>query len=120
MDDTIFLQGLEARAIIGLADWERTTRQTIQIDLEMACDADAAAREDDVDKTVNYRSVAKAVLAHAESSRYRLVETLAVRIADLIREDFRVPWVRVRVRKPGAIRFSQDVGIVIERGRRDP
>ncbi len=68
---------------------------------------------------VNYRSVAKAVLKHTEQGGYFLVETLAVRLAELIMADYGVPWVRIRIRKPGAVRFSSEVGIEIERGSRD-
>ena len=118
MQDTVFVRDLEVRAIIGIHDWERENLQTILIDLDMACDASAAAAEEDIEKAVNYRSVAKAVLKHTEEGRYYLVETLAVRLAELIRGEFGVPWVRVRVRKPGAVRFSREVGIEIERGAR--
>jgi dihydroneopterin aldolase len=116
--DTVFVRGLEARAIIGIEDWERRERQTLRIDLDLACDAAAAARDDSIEHAVNYRSVAKAVLAHVEGSAYHLVETLAERLAELVRSEFGVPWVRVRVRKPGAVRFSREVGVVIERGDR--
>jgi dihydroneopterin aldolase len=119
MRDTIHLQALEARGIIGIHDWEREKPQTIRIDLEMACDAALAAEEDDIDKAVNYRSVAKAILQHIEENAYNLVETLAERLAEMIRRDFGVPWLRIRVSKPGAVRFSESVGIEIERGRRD-
>ena len=87
------------RAIIGINDWERRELQTILIDLDMACDARAAAADEDIAKAVNYRSVAKAVMTHTEEGRYFLVETLAERLAELIQRDFSVPWVRVRVRK---------------------
>lgn len=119
MRDTVFVRDLEARAIIGINDWEREKRQTLIIDLDIACDARAAAEEDDIERAVNYRSVAKRVLAHVEESTYFLVETLAERIAGMLRKEFGAPWVRVRVRKPGAVRFSREVGVEIERGSRD-
>ena len=118
MRDTIILEGLEARGVIGVEDWERKQPQTIRIDVEMACDADRPAASDDIAETINYRAVAKAILAHIDENAYHLVETLAVRLANMIREEHGVPWVRVRVTKPGAIRFSQNVGIVVERGAR--
>ena len=118
MQDTVFVRDLEIRAIIGINDWERRELQTILIDLDMACDARAAAAGEDIDKAVNYRSVSKAVMALTLEGKFLLVETLAERIAALIRDEFGVPWVRVRVRKPGAVRFSREVGIEIERGSR--
>ena len=118
MSDRVFVRDLEISAIIGINDWEREQKQTLLIDLDMACDARAAAAEDDIEKAVNYRSVTKAVLAHVQQSSYFLVETLAERLAHMIRTDFDVSWVRVRVRKPGAVRFSREVGVEISRGER--
>ena len=118
MQDTIFIRGLEARAILGVNDWERVEPQTVLLDLEMACDASVPAEEDDLEKAINYRSVAKAVLGHVEASSYFLIETLAERVAELVLREFPVPWVRLRVTKPGAVRFSREVGVLIERGKR--
>jgi dihydroneopterin aldolase len=117
--DVIFIRGLEARAILGVNDWERVEAQEVVLDLELACDAAVAAEEDDLERAVNYRTVAKAVLAHVEASSYFLIETLAERVAELVLRDFDVPWTRVRVTKPGAVRFSREVGVEIERGSRE-
>lgn len=119
MTDIIFVRGLEARGIIGIEPWERKKKQTIRLDIEMACDARLAAEEDDIEKTVNYRAVSKAVLSHIEENPYLLVETLAERLTAMIRADFNVSWVRLCVSKPGAVRFSEDVGIIVERGTRE-
>ena len=119
MHDTVFIKDLEVRAIIGIEDWERTKPQVIAIDVDMACDAAAAAVDDDIDKAVNYRSVAKAIEKLTIEGKFLLVETLAERIAALVRGDFGVPWVRVRVRKPGAVRFSREVGVEVVRGSRN-
>lgn len=119
MRDTIFLKGLEARGIIGLNDWEREKPQTIRIDLEMACDAAAAAAEDDIEKTINYRGVAKAIFQYIDEHQPLLIETLAHRLAEMILRDHGVTWIRLRASKPGAIRFSEDVGIEVVRGRRE-
>ena len=119
MKDTIFVRGLEARGIIGIEDWERRKPQTIRIDVDLACDVRLAAADDDIGKTVNYRAVSKAILAHIEANAYYLVETLAERLAAMIRRDYDVSWVRLRISKPGAVRFSDEVGVVIERGDRE-
>jgi dihydroneopterin aldolase len=118
MRDTVFVTGLEARTILGVNDWERRERQTVVVDLEMACDATRPAREDDLREALDYRTAAKAVLALVESSSFFLVETLAERIAELILLEFPTPWVRVRVAKPGAVRFSREVGVEVVRGSR--
>jgi dihydroneopterin aldolase len=116
--DLLFVRGIEARALIGVDAWERQGPQTVLIDLEFGCDAARAARRDDVEDAVNYRTVAKTALAFAESSRVRLVETLAERLAERLMSECALPWVRVRVAKPGAVRFSRECGVEIERGRR--
>ncbi len=118
MRDTIFLQGLEARGIVGIEAWERKKPQTIRVTLEMACDADAAATADDIEKALNYKTIAKRILQHIEESSYFLIETLAVRLAEIVQRDFGVTWLRLRVSKPGAVRFSENVGIEIVRGER--
>jgi len=118
MKDTIFLTGLEARGIIGVQAWERKKPQTIRVSLEMACDAGPAAADDDFEKALDYRAVAKRILEHVEKSSYHLVETLAVRLAEMIRAEFGVTWIRLRVSKPGAVRFSENVGIEVVRGER--
>ena len=114
--DKIFLDELKIDTIIGIWDWERKIRQTVIIDLEMSADIARAAASDSVEDTLNYKSVAKRVQQFVGDSRFQLVETLAERIAGIIRDEFDVAWVKVRVHKPGAIRGSKDVGIEIERG----
>jgi dihydroneopterin aldolase len=116
--DIIFLRDMRVEAVIGIWEWERKIRQTISIDLEMAADIRKAAASDTVEDTLNYKSVAKRVQQFVGDSSYQLVETLAEKIAALIIDEFAVPWVRVRVNKPGAIRGARDVGILIERGTR--
>jgi dihydroneopterin aldolase len=116
--DIIFLDELKVDTIIGIWDWERRIRQTVIIDLEMSADIAKAAATDDVADTLNYKSVAKRVQTFVADSSFQLVETLAERIAAIIREEFEVAWVKVRVNKPGAIRGSKAVGVLIERGER--
>ncbi len=114
--DRIFISALAAEAVIGISDWERGVRQRIEIDLEMWKDLGAAAKSDAIEDTLNYKSVAKRVLAFVEGSEFRLVEALAGGIARIVTEEFGVTRVRVTVHKPGAIRHSRDVGVVVERG----
>ena len=117
--DRIFLHGLTAECIIGFIDWERRVRQTVVLDIELPVDCRQAALTDEVADTLDYKKVAKRVLAFIESSEFKLVETLAHRVALLILEEFGVEWVRISLNKPGAIRSSRDVGVVIERTRAD-
>jgi len=119
MSDRIFLRELKAEAIIGIYDWERRVRQTVSVDVEMPGDVRRAAASDRIEDTLNYKLVAKKVLAFIEASQYHLVETLVEEIAQLILREFALEWVKVSLSKPGAIRGSRDVGVTIERSRAD-
>ena len=119
MGDRIFLRDLKTETIIGIYDWERKIRQTVSFDLEFPADVRRAAKTDSIEDTLDYKSVAKRVLAFVEASEYGLVETLAENVAQLILRDFTVEWVKVTVNKPGAVRGSRDVGVMIERSRAD-
>lgn len=114
--DKVFLRELKVETVIGIWDWERHVTQTVSIDLEMATDVRRAASSDAIDDALNYKDVAKRIIAHVQGSSFQLVETLAESIARIIVVEFGVPWVRVSVAKPGAIEGARDVGIVIERG----
>ena len=118
--DVLYLHDLRVDCIIGIWDWERQTRQTIVLDLDMGVDIRAAATSDDLRDTLDYKAVAKRVIAFVEASEFRLVETLAERVAGLILREFPVPWLRLRLDKHGAIRGAGQVGLVIERRRIDP
>ena len=116
--DIIFLNELKIDTVIGIWEWERKIRQTVVIDLEMSADIRKAAKTDSVEDTLNYKQVAKRIQQFVGESSFQLVETLAEKIAGIIRDEFSVEWVRVSVNKPGAIRGSRDVGVRIERGTR--
>ncbi len=118
--DIIFLKDLRVRAIVGIWEWERRLPQDISIDLEMAADIATAARSDRIEATLDYKAVSRRVVELVQGSGFRLIETLAERIAALVREEFGVSWVRVVVHKPFAIRGARDVGVCIERGERLP
>jgi dihydroneopterin aldolase len=113
--DRIFLRGLSVACIIGFIDWERRVKQTVVIDLEMPVDCRHAALTDEVGETLDYKRVAKRVIAFVEASEFKLVETLAHRMALLLLAEFGIAWVRLTINKPGAIRGSRDVGVTIER-----
>ena len=117
--DRIFLHGLSAECIIGFIDWERRVKQTVELDIELPVDCRHAAQRDEVADTLDYKKVAKRVLAFIEASEFKLVETLAHRLALVILEEFAVEWVRLSVNKPGAIRHSKDVGVAVLRTRAD-
>src|SRR5208282_1864193 len=115
--DKIFIHALKTETIIGIFDWERQVKQTVLIDIELSADIRKAALTDSIEHTLNYKRVAKRVLAFVERSQFHLVETLAEHVAMLILEEFGVGWVRIALSKPGAVRNSRDVGVTLERDR---
>ncbi len=117
--DIIFIRDLRIETIIGIYDWERAVKQTISIDLEMGFDIRKAVENDAIDNTLNYKTVAKRLIQFIGDSDFLLVETLAERIADLVLTEFNVPWLRLAISKPGAVKGAREVGVIIERGSRD-
>ncbi|MBD3671403.1 MAG: dihydroneopterin aldolase [Gammaproteobacteria bacterium] len=117
--DIVYISDLRIDTIIGIFDWERRVKQTISLDIEMATDIRKAAASDDIKDALDYKSVAKRIIAFVEQSEFQLVETLTERIAGIIMDEFNVPWVKIKLNKKGALRGSRDVGIIIERGSRD-
>ena len=117
IQDRIYLRGLKSQCIIGFIEWERQVPQTVVVDLEFPCDCTRAAATDSVADTVDYKRVAKRVLAWVGESRFQLVESLAHNLAMLLLAEFPLEWVRISINKPGAIRHSRDVGVSIERRR---
>ena len=115
--DITFLHGLKIECIIGIWDWERSSKQTVTIDLDMGCNVTTAANSDDIKDAVDYKNVAKRLKEFVGESEFKLVETLAEKVAALLREEFGLTWVRVRVNKKGAVKGARDVGVEIERGQ---
>ena len=116
--DIVFIEDLRIETIIGIYDWEREVRQVISIDLEMAADNTRPAATESLDDALNYKAVAKRLIQFVGESEFQLVETLAERIAGIVTEEFGVSWLRLKLHKPGALRGSRDVGVMIERGSR--
>ncbi|KLV02203.1 dihydroneopterin aldolase [Photobacterium aquae] len=116
--DSVFIEQLEVIATIGVYDWEQEIKQKLVLDLEMAHDNRPAAQNDDVMLALDYAAVSEAVTTFIQEGRFLLVERVAEEVAGLIMSRFGVPWIRVRVTKPGAVANARGVGVVIERGSR--
>ena len=115
--DQIEIRDLHLRCIIGIQEWERKVQQDVLINLTLFADLRPAGQSDRIADTVNYKTLAKKIIARTGQSTFFLVEALAEMIASLCLEDDRVVRVRVSVEKPGALRYSRTVGVVIERPR---
>ncbi len=116
--DIVFLKDLRIDTVIGVYDWEREVKQPVVLDIEMSADIARAALSDHIDDTLDYKSVAKRLIEFVEQSEFQLVETLAERCAQIIREEFGVAWVRLVLNKIGAVTSARDVGVIIERGEK--
>lgn len=116
--DIVYIRDLKIETVIGIYDWEREIKQTVSLDLDMATDIRKSAFSDNIEDTLNYKAVAKRLIAYIGDSEFELVETLAEKCAAIVLEEFNVPWLRLRLSKPGAVRGSQDVGVIIERGEK--
>tara|TARA_B100000700_G_scaffold326055_1_gene436516 strand:- start:14573 stop:14920 length:348 start_codon:yes stop_codon:yes gene_type:complete len=113
--DKVFIKNLQVEAVIGIFEWEREVKQIISIDLEMDFNNANSSNLDDIKNTLDYKKVGKRVIGLVESSNYKLVETLAERIAELVLKEFPVESLALSVSKPGALRGSDSVGIRIIR-----
>lgn len=117
--DRIEIKDLLLRGIVGITETERRKRQDILVNVTMTADTHAVAEADRLEAGVNYRTVAKGIIALVEGSTFHTVERLAMEIARLVVADHPVARVRVSVEKPGALRFARSVGVTIERGPED-
>ncbi len=116
--DIVFITDLDIDTVIGIYDWEREIKQTVRLNIEMSADVAKAALTDHIDDTLDYKAVAKRLISFVEQSEFGLVETLAERCTEIIRNEFPVQWVRFRLDKLGAVTGSRSVGILIERGQK--
>ena len=113
--DKVFIKDLEVEAVIGVYDWEREVRQLISINLEMNFNTKKAGRSDRIDDALNYKNISKCIIDLTESSKSKLIESLAQKIAKTVLSEFPVSSVIVTVEKPGALRGSKSVGVTIKR-----
>lgn len=114
--DCVLIEALKVEASIGIFEWEQRIRQQVVFDLELSTDASKAAASDRIEDAVDYKAVSKRIRELAGGKRWGLVETLAEATATCLREEFGIGWVRITVRKPGAVTGAAAVGIRIERG----
>ncbi len=117
--DIIYINDLRIETIIGIYGWERKTRQTVVLDIEMGTDIRKASASDNVEDTLNYKTVAERLFEFVGGSEFELIETLAEQISDILLNEFNVPWLRLKLNKQGALKGVRDVGVIIERGQKE-
>lgn len=115
--DKVFIQGLSIQTTIGFFAWEKEIKQTLVIDLTMGWDTSHAAENDELDKTLDYADISEQISLFANQNPVDLLETLAERLAKFLMETYQIPWLKIKVGKPGAVHNAQTVGVEIERGQ---
>ncbi|MFB9136017.1 bifunctional dihydroneopterin aldolase/7,8-dihydroneopterin epimerase [Vibrio olivae] len=114
--DKVFIEQLTVITTIGVYDWEQQIKQKLVLDIEMGHDNRPAGLSDNVEDALDYAKVSQTIIDHIEQGRFLLVERVAEEVAELIQTQFSVPWVKIRLTKPGAVAQASGVGVVIERG----
>ena len=117
--DKVFIEELKVVAKIGVWEWERRITQNLIVNIEVASDIEKVAQSDDLQDALSYKEIAQRVTSFVEQSDYRLVESVAQGIADLILHEFPTNWCRITVSKPKAVENSRNVGVTIERSSTD-
>jgi len=115
MQDIIYIRNLRVQAIIGIFGWEREVRQEVSIDLEIEFDCKRASETDAIESTLDYKKITKDIIKFTKTSSFQLQESLAEGIANLVKKNYGVKALKLRVSKPGALRDADDVGIIISR-----
>lgn len=115
--DRIFINNLTVETIIGIYDFERVTPQRITLHLEMSADIARAASTEDIESTLNYKTLSETLTEFLQQSSFQLIETMAERVTEIVRDDFGVRWVKLTLHKPDALPGDIDVGVIIERGQ---
>ncbi len=116
--DKVHIKGLTIQTTIGFFAWEKEIKQTLVIDLAMGWDISAAAKDDELTKTLDYADISVAIERFANENPVDLIETLAERLAHYLRTEYHIPWVSLFIGKPGAVHNAQTVGVEIERGEK--
>ena len=116
--DIVYIRDLQIETVIGIYDWEREIKQTVSVDIDMATDIRKAAKSDNIEDTLSYNTVAKRLIEFISSSEFLLVEAMAEECGEIVMNEFNVPWLKLRLSKPGAVLGSRDVGVIIERGEK--
>ncbi|XKM14476.1 dihydroneopterin aldolase [Orbaceae bacterium ac157xtp] len=115
MSDRVIIEGLTVFTTIGVYDWEQTIKQKLVLDIEMEWNNQSAAKSDNVTFCLDYAKVSQSICNYIESQPFKLIETVAERVANLVIEQFKVPYLKIKVSKPDAVANAQNVAVIIER-----
>ncbi|MBC9131019.1 dihydroneopterin aldolase [Frischella sp. Ac48] len=113
--DRVFIEGLSIITTIGVYEWEKSIKQKLILDIEMAWDNRIAGLSDDVNDCLNYAQISQAIIDYLQHHQFNLIESVAENVAALLIDHYFTPWVRVKVSKPTAVASARNVAIMIER-----
>lgn len=116
MSDKVFIRELTAFAKIGVYDWEHTIKQRLVFNIDMAWDFSKAVETDNVQYCLNYAEVSEKILEFLESQPFKLIETVAHQVAELLQKEYGLKWIRIELHKPKAVAQASSVGVIVERG----
>jgi dihydroneopterin aldolase len=116
--DIVYIRDLQIETVIGIYDWEREIKQIVSLNIDMATDIRKAGKSDNIKDTLSYNTVAKRLIEFVSGSEFLLVEAMAEECGEIVMKEFNVPWLKLRLSKPGAVLGAQDVGVIIERGEK--
>lgn len=119
LSDSVIIEGLVVETVIGVYDWEREITQRLELDLELGWDNRPPAASDRVEDALDYALVSEAVTELLQRLQPQLLETAAEAVVTMLQERFRVPWLSLALRKPGAVPSARSVGVRLHRGRAD-
>lgn len=113
--DIIFLSEIKVETRLGVPEWERMTSQAVILDIEIAMPHTQACQSDVIEDTIDYGKVVARIRQTLAETTFKLVETLAEHVCQLILSEFGAPWVKVKVAKPGVLPNVKELGVIIER-----
>ena len=113
--DTIFLEQVAVKTILGVPEWERLQPQTIMLDIEIGYDLTKSCQSDAIEDTIDYGMVVKRIRETLKENRFKLVEALAEHLCQLILQEFKAESVKVKVAKPNILAGLKALGVMIER-----
>lgn len=117
MQDTIFIENLPTQAVIGIHDFEKAAPQKLILSVELGTDIGQAAQTDDVQYALDYDAISRFIDAYVQASSYELLETLAENLCAALFAEFAMHSINLTIQKPGAITYTQRVGLKISRQR---
>ncbi len=110
------IENIRLRTVVGIYEWEKENKQDIIINVELEFDGSAAVKSDDIDDSVNYKTINKAIIGHVENGSFDLIEKIAGDVLEIVMKNEKVQRAKVKVDKPGALRFTDSVSVELSSG----